>query len=179
MPVLFNPIPRQARRLRPARCRAMLLVTLCACAGVHATAIDQDGAGQAHAHALKDHRHDHVEVVAEQPDAIAALLRSGHQWAPDAPLQEGMARVREALDHFETTAADGQAAATLGAETQAAVDHIFANCRLAPAADADLHVLLAELLAGSAALADGRMAEGHERTSRAHAAYASIFIPLR
>jgi hypothetical protein len=94
---------------------------------------------------------------------------------PDEALQQGMAQVREALDSFESAHADERSAIALVAKTQAGVAHIFAHCQLAPAADADLHVLLAELLAGSEALKDGRVEEGRERVERALDTYGAVF----
>lgn len=48
--------------------------------------------------------------------------------------------------------ADAAAAAALATAIQARVQQLFAECKLAPAADAALHGVLAQLLDGAAAL---------------------------
>lgn len=70
-----------------------------------------------------------------------------HQpWTPDAPLMEGMSRVRTAVSGLE--AAPGQAAvASHVAEVDEAIGYMFANCRLEPEPDAALHIVLARLMA--------------------------------
>jgi hypothetical protein len=178
MLVLFDLI--QLPQTRPKLARGLAVMLTLGWGGVCLPALATETVGggpQAHVHAPAEHQHEHGDNTSSDDgaDALTTLQASGRRWAPDPPLQQGMARVGTALDSFERTAADEQAAATLGAETEAAVDHIFANCKLAPAADADLHVVLAELLAGSAALAEGRIVEGHERIKRAHAGYAAVF----
>ena len=82
---------------------------------------------------------------------------AGQRWATDAPLRAGMARVRIAtealqpLQHGPMTAAQVRAQAD---EIQAAVNAMFAQCKLAPQPDAALHPLLAKLLVASQALRD-------------------------
>ena len=66
-----------------------------------------------------------------------------------------MARLRvvaDALAHAEHGHLDAGQVATLADQLQAAVDTMFAECKLEPAADAALHPLLARVLAASAAL---------------------------
>jgi|CXWL01.1.fsa_nt_gi hypothetical protein len=111
----------------------VLLTTLFAAAPVSAQAT-------AHAH----HEPANVEATA-----------IGHRWHADAPLREGMARIRKA--HQALTALErGQLASdqvvTQADEILAAVNFMFANCRLAPEPDAALHPLLAQLLGASQAL---------------------------
>ncbi len=96
----------------------------------------------AHAHPL------HSATVAEPAAA-------GQRWMADAPLREGMARIgkeRQALGPLE----HGHLAAkhvTVHAEAiRAAVNFMFANCRLDPEPDSALHPLLAQLIGASQAL---------------------------
>jgi hypothetical protein len=92
--------------------------------------------------------HDHGQNPA---DAATPAQR----WPADAPLRAGMARVREAalalaaLEQGTLQAPQVQAQAD---EIRAAVDSMFANCRLAPEPDAALHPLLARLIGASQAL---------------------------
>lgn len=94
--------------------------------------------------AYDHHVHAPADVDAPVPD--------GHQpWAPDAPLLEGMARVRAAVAALEAAPAPAEAAGHV-AEVDEAVGYIFANCSLDPEPDAALHGVLARLMAASRAL---------------------------
>jgi hypothetical protein len=103
-------------------------------------------AGVADADADASHA-DHA-AVAGNDDPMPA----GHvPWTPDAPLVEGMSRVRTALAALEgkPDAATVQARAT---DVDEAVKYMFANCKLESAPDAALHSVLARLMIGSQAL---------------------------
>ena len=85
-----------------------------------------------------------------KPTAVAA-----HRWRADAPLKAGMARVRiasDALVHLQHGHLSTQTVRALADEITAAVNDMFANCKLDPAPDAALHPLLARLLSASQAL---------------------------
>lgn len=80
------------------------------------------------------------------------------RWASDAPLREGMRRVRaatQALSHAAHGHLDAVQVQAIAAELEAAVQDMFARCKLAPEPDAALHPLLARVLQASATLADG------------------------
>ena len=72
-------------------------------------------------------------------------------WAPDAPLVEGMARVRTALAALEGHP-DAAPVAARAADVDAAIEYMFANCSLPTEPDIALHAILARLMAGSDAL---------------------------
>ncbi len=96
------------------------------------------------------HEHDqHQTVVAASPQAPA------QGWATDAPLRTGMANIRtsvEALRHLQMGhMSRQQALAEVGMIGQS-IDHIIANCKLDPDADAVLHQVIAKLIHGSAGL---------------------------
>lgn len=84
-------------------------------------------------------------------------LDHGRKWASDAPLREGMTRMRAlvapklAAAHAGTLAAQEYAA--LAGKLDVEVAAIVANCKLPPQADAVLHVVLSDLMAGSSAMA--------------------------
>lgn len=125
-------------RLSLALCLALL--PLPALAGEHA-----------HAQAADPHAQ---EATAPAHDAAAPATR----WRPDAPLSRGMQRVRAAtaaLEHGEHGHLDAAQVQGIAAELRAAVDEMFANCRLEPEPDAALHPLLARVLGASRALAAG------------------------
>lgn len=97
--------------------------------------------------------HDH----ATQAGTSAPVATSNARWAADAPLRDGMRRVHDALaelrhhemGHMSPDQAREQASAIDGA-----VSSIFANCKLAPDADAALHGILVPLLTGAKRLHD-------------------------
>lgn len=109
--------------------------------GLAATTPMALAAGQAH-----DHGH-----------ATAGPLAGGQRWPTDAPLREGMGRIRDAFAprmaslHQDKLTADHYR--ELAASTEAQVANIVANCKLAPDADAALHGILARIGEGTQAMA--------------------------
>lgn len=113
---------------------------------------------QTHEHA-HEHAHDHKAA----PTALS--LDQGKKWATDAPLREGMTSIRAITAEASAQAkkdGDQKAAARIQEEIQ----KIFKNCKLSPKADANLHLILAELMQGAASL--------KEQKTPAPAAYARI-----
>ncbi|HEY0825489.1 MAG TPA: hypothetical protein VGD76_17000 [Ramlibacter sp.] len=96
-------------------------------------------------------------------DAHPAKLQLDHgrKWATDKPLRESMGRIRAAMApklpaaHKGTMSAAEYAA--LAAKVEGEVANIVTNCKLAPEADAMLHLVLADLTGGTDAMA-GRTA---------------------
>ena len=84
-------------------------------------------------------------------------LNAGQKWETDAPLRAAMGEIRQlmgaSLDaiHAETMSAASYQA--LAGKVEAAVGEIVANCKLPPAADAQLHLVVADLLAGTEQMA--------------------------
>lgn len=94
-------------------------------------------------------------VVRDSPgEAFAPAVR----WQADEPLARGMQRVRAAT-HSLSQGAHGPLEVAqvraVAAELDAAVQEMFALCRLAPEPDAALHPLLARVLQARARLAKG------------------------
>lgn len=93
-------------------------------------------------------------------------LNAGKKWASDAHLRQAMSAINEAMaralpqihaDRFAP--ADYQAlAATVGDKVAYAV----ANCRLEPKADAMLHLILADLVAGAETMGSGKDKPRHD-----------------
>lgn len=80
-----------------------------------------------------------------------------HRWIPDAPLSRGMQRVRAStamLDHGSHGHLDDAQVRSVAAELKAAVDMMFAECKLEPEPDAALHPLLARVLVASHTLSE-------------------------
>lgn len=85
--------------------------------------------------------------------AHALKLDNGKKWATDAPLRQGMSAIRDAVaaDH-RAIHTDKETAAqynALAGKIDGRIAYIVENCKLAPEADAQLHVVLAEIIAGS------------------------------
>lgn len=97
-----------------------------------------------------------AEPHAHGQDAVglAALkLDNSKKWATDAPLRRGMAEIRSAVAQTPAAVHAGtakpEAYAALGQKVDQEVARIVAECKLAPAADAQLHLVIAEIMAGS------------------------------
>lgn len=98
---------------------------------------------------------DHAEAVAHAAGTDFPLPANHVAWTPDAPLIEGMSRVRAALAGLEPGDAARPDAATVEAradDVDAAIKYMFANCKLDTQPDIALHAVLARLMAGTQAL---------------------------
>ena len=111
-----------------------------------------------------------------------AFDESGRKWATDEPLRAHMWAVRNALyEHREAIASDRLAdgdARRLGEELERRAAAIVTECRLEPAADANLHIVIADLLAAADVLqgkAKTQPARGAGKAMRAAHMYAVYF----
>ena len=123
--------------------------------------------------ARAQHDHGHAQTVAPAVEQLA--LDDGRKWSTDAALRSGMAAIHEAFeaDHPAIHAGaqtDDQYAALAG-RIEAQVNAIVANCKLPPAADANLHLVVADLLQG-VSLMRGEDPERsrHDGAARVHGA---------
>ncbi|MFT3857391.1 MAG: hypothetical protein QM742_07815 [Aquabacterium sp.] len=95
-----------------------------------------------------DHAHTH-----EDAPAPALQLNAGKKWETDAALRQGMAEIHQAMAAHRVAIHEGKlspkAAKQLARKIEGAVARIVAQCKLPPAADAQLHIIVAELLAGA------------------------------
>ncbi len=106
-----------------------------------------------------DHHHD-AQSVKLQPNA-------GRKWETDAPLRGSMAEIRQSVAgnlhaiHEDRLPAKSynMLAKTIGE----AVSTIIAQCKLPPAADAQLHLIVAELMAGAQQMS-GKADSGQARS---------------
>lgn len=93
--------------------------------------------------------HDHEHAAHAAPVSTTAPAQ---RWATDAPLREGMGRVREALDdlrHYEMGHMTADMARERAVTVEDAVKFMFAHCKLAPEPDGALHRILVPLLAAA------------------------------
>jgi hypothetical protein len=121
--------------------------------------------------------HDHHHHAAG--DLTALERNAGERWATDEPLQQGMEQIRDAFKRRHGAFHDGEMSESdyreLASELGASIDHIFAHCSLPPAADAELHKLLAAMLQARHKL-DQADAEGMIGLHRALSAYPEYFV---
>jgi hypothetical protein len=96
--------------------------------------------------------HDH-ERGAETHELT---LNHGKKWATDEPLRRGMSEIRALLAAQDEAIHKGRLKpadyAALGAKIEGEVGAIVANCKLEPAADANLHLILEDVIEGADAM---------------------------
>jgi len=91
--------------------------------------------------------HDHGAATPQKVERNA-----GKKWHIDAPLRQGMNAMHKAVNRTLPLAHAGKARAAdydaFGAEVSKQVAFIVENCKLEPQADAQLHVVIGEILGG-------------------------------
>ena len=96
--------------------------------------------------------HDHAAAT---PHKLA--LNEGRKWATDEPLRTGMGRIRDFVEPRLGAAHAGKLTPTqyreLATKIETEVGGIVANCKLEPKADAVLHLVIADIGAGTDAMA--------------------------
>ncbi len=116
---------------------AMVAIVAAACAG-------------APAHAADDHHHG-----AATPTKLS--LDQGRKWPTDESLRNGMSRIRGIVEPQLGAAHAGKLQPAqyreLATKVEAEVGTIVAKCKLEPKADAMLHLVIAQLGAGTDAMA--------------------------
>ncbi len=99
-------------------------------------------------------QHEHQQhAMHGSGGAVAQLqLQDGRKWPTDAPLRLGMASIRAAFDADHPAIHAGKQTddqyAALATRIDQQVKSIVANCRLPADADANLHLVVADLLQG-------------------------------
>jgi hypothetical protein len=141
--------------------------------GVSSAEPAQPDAGVAQPQAAETHAHGHAQHG--HAGAVAGLeFDAGKRWPTDAALREGMSSIRQAFDADhprihrgeQTDAQYDGLADTVGQQ----VDRIIANCKLPPAADAQLHLVVADLLQGAALMHDPGDGTRHDGAALVHGA---------
>lgn len=103
------------------------------------------------------HQHGASEHGHEQHGMSELVLNDGKRWATDAPLRQGLERIRDAVVPIVAATATRpltKAEATAFSRAiEDQVQYLVENCKLEPKADAALHVLLNEFLQGAGTLA--------------------------
>ena len=114
----------------------------------HSLPLSRSGTGAPRS-AADPHQH-----AAGEPSKLA--FDHGKKWATDEPLRKNMSEIRAVLAAKQVGIHKGTLAPedykTLGTLVEARVATIVAECKLEPAADANLHLIVAELIAGADAM---------------------------
>lgn len=106
-----------------------------------------------HPTAHAEHDADHADAVAHAAGVDFPVPANHEPWTPDAPLVEGMSRVRSAVADLEAQPHGDQIMVVArAADVDAAVEYMFANCTLDTDPDIALHAILARLMAATQAL---------------------------
>ncbi len=122
--------------------------------------------------------HDHAAAA---PHNLA--LNQGRKWATDEPLRAGMGRIRGVVEPQLGAAHAGKLTPAqyreVATKIEAEVGGIVANCKLEPKADAMLHLVIADIGAGTDAMASkdakARPALGLVKVAQAVNQYGSHF----
>lgn len=123
------------------------------------------------------HEHGH------QAGEAKLVLNQGKKWQTDAPLRQGMENIRAAfaadVEAIDTNKQSPQKFEALAAKVNGEVAGIVQNCKLEPEADAQLHLVIAELMGGAEAM-EGKekgvsRRAGAERVAKALNAYGKHF----
>ena len=109
-----------------------------------------------------DHAHEH-----DAHGAAMLKLDNGQKWKTDAPLRQGMANIKAAVQpHLHAIHENGLKTAsyqTLAKQTNAQIAFMVENCKLAPDADAQLHLIIGELGAAAEAMAGKDKAQSRQK----------------
>ena len=104
-----------------------------------------------------DHGDTHAHEASHEHDGHgggALSLNNGEQWQTDAALRRGMTEIRVAVELLAPVFDAGQLsqnqAHQLSEVVNGAVNTMIEQCKLEPEADANLHIILAELLSATA-----------------------------
>lgn len=120
--------------------------------------------------------HDHDSAAPHK-----LTLDAGRKWGTDEPLRAGMGRIRALVEPHTGGAGTLDAAQyrQLAGQIETEVGAIVANCKLEPKADAMLHLVIADIGAGTDAMAGKnaktRPARGLVKVARALNAYGVYF----
>lgn len=99
--------------------------------------------------AAETHQHSHAE-------GSKLTLDEGRKWPTDEALRTSMGRIRVAMDASLPDIHEGKLPRdkyrTLAGQLTNEVAYIVANCKLEPKADAQLHLVIADILAGAEAM---------------------------
>ncbi|CAN5492256.1 hypothetical protein BH10BDE1_BH10BDE1_23280 [soil metagenome] len=112
--------------------------------------------------ALAEESHSHHSAGAGEPMKLE--LDHGKKWDTDKPLRDGMKRIQGLMEAdirsiHESKLTDA-AYSVLSQKVTLELNQIFKNCKLKPEADAALHVILAQIIAGTTQMKSEKQGSG-------------------
>lgn len=114
------------------------------------------------------------------PGGAKLTLNAGKKWQTDATLQKGMVAIREQVQaslpgvHSKKYTKENYAALAAGIEKE--LNTVITQCKLPPQVDAQFHLLLVDLFAGTATMkAEGNRMGGVVKVIGALKSYAEFF----
>lgn len=125
----------------------------------------------------------HHGSAATASHPITLELKDGMKWPTDLPLRKGMSAIREITAATIASAHANKATDATYDDAARRIDRevasIVQNCKLDPAADAQLHVVISEIMASSGVMAGKAPAkprmDGLHRVAEALDAYGTHF----
>ncbi len=110
-------------------------------------------------------------------------LNAGKKWGTDAALRQAMLGIHKSVAHTLPAAHSGKATPAqydaFGKDVTAQVTYMVENCKLDPKADAQLHLIVADIMNGVEAAqgkqGEGKRAEGVVKVAQAANAYGKHF----
>ena len=122
--------------------------------------------------------HDHGSAAPQQ-----LQLNAGKKWDTDAPLRQAMAAVHQSVTQILPAAHEGKATAAnydaFGQAIDQQIAYMVENCKLPADADAQLHIIVADLMAGAEAAqgkhGEAKRAAGVVQVAQASNAYGKYF----
>lgn len=131
--------------MKPSIQGVMLMVFGMACMMIAGTSVAATN-GSANTHS-----HEHGAP------ASSLQLNAGKKWETDAPLRQAMAGIRQAmaaaLHDIHENRLSKKAYGVLAKRVEKAVGEMVTSCKLEPMADAQLHLIISELLEGAKQMA--------------------------
>ena len=113
----------------------------------------------------QEHGHSHG-YVHDMEKLVQLTLNDGKKWTTDNSLRQGMDRIRDALSAELPAIHSGKAAAeqyqALAQKVNDQLAFMVKNCKLEPKADAVLHLILADIIAGADILQAQHGGETHQ-----------------
>jgi hypothetical protein len=130
--------------------------------------------GAAPATRAHDHEHSHDEATAQK-----LVLKNGHKWATDDSLRQAMSRIRAVMTGGRPEGGMPlQQYQGLAGKVNEQIAFMVQNCKLDKEADAMLHLVLADIIAGADAMGGqdlSKARKGAEQVAHALENYGAYF----
>ena len=106
----------------------------------------------------------HSHASSPAGEKLELKLNQGKKWETDKPLREGMQNIKKLLESDMTAIHEEKLSeasySTLSQKITVELNKIFKNCKLKAAADAMLHLILAQVMKGAAQMKSEQQSSG-------------------